>query len=58
MQPFYQDPDGLVTIYNADATYLGFIADEAIELTVTSPPYNLDMSYNGCNCSRSHAGGM
>lgn len=39
--------DELVTIYNADSTYLPFIDDESVDLTVTSPPYNLDMSYNG-----------
>jgi site-specific DNA-methyltransferase (adenine-specific) len=39
--------DELVTIYNADSTYLPCIDDESVDLTVTSPPYNLDMSYNG-----------
>lgn len=45
MNAFYRDD--LVTIYNDDATRLHFITDEAVDLTITSPPYNLDMSYNG-----------
>ena len=45
MQPFYRDE--LATIYNADATHLAWIDDGSIDLTVTSPPYNLDVSYNG-----------
>lgn len=45
MEPFYRG--GLVTIYNADATELAFLGDESVDLTVTSPPYNLDVSYNG-----------
>lgn len=44
-EPFYRDE--LVTIYNADSTYLSFLDDESVDLTVTSPPYNLDVSYNG-----------
>lgn len=45
MEPFYQDD--LVVIYNADATRLEFIENDSIDLVVTSPPYNLDISYNG-----------
>lgn len=45
MEPFYRDD--LVTIYNADATRLEFIDPETVDLVVTSPPYNLDISYNG-----------
>lgn len=43
--PYYQD--SLVTIYNADSTALGFVHDASIDLVVTSPPYNLDVAYNG-----------
>ncbi|HZR98791.1 MAG TPA: DNA methyltransferase, partial [Chloroflexota bacterium] len=45
VEPFYGDE--LVTIYNADATDLAFLPDGSVDLTVTSPPYNLDVSYNG-----------
>jgi site-specific DNA-methyltransferase (adenine-specific) len=43
--PCYQD--GLVTIYTGDSTRLSFLEDESIDLVITSPPYNLDVSYNG-----------
>ena len=36
-----------VAIHNADSTRLGFLADESVDLVVTSPPYNLDVAYNG-----------
>jgi site-specific DNA-methyltransferase (adenine-specific) len=45
LAPHYQDD--LVTIYTGDSTHLAFLADESVDLIVTSPPYNLDMSYNG-----------
>ncbi len=45
VEPYYRDD--LVTIYNSDSTYLPFVGDESVDLTITSPPYNLDMSYNG-----------
>lgn len=45
VEPCYRD--AFVTIYNADSTDLPFVDDGTIDLTVTSPPYNLDMSYNG-----------
>jgi site-specific DNA-methyltransferase (adenine-specific) len=45
VEPFFRDD--LVAIYNADSTHLEFLDNESIDLTVTSPPYNLDMSYNG-----------
>ncbi len=45
MEPYYRDD--LVTIYNTDATHLAFLDDASIDLTITSPPYNLDVSYNG-----------
>jgi site-specific DNA-methyltransferase (adenine-specific) len=43
--PFYQD--GLVTIFAADSTHLDFLDDGAVDLVITSPPYNLDVSYDG-----------
>jgi site-specific DNA-methyltransferase (adenine-specific) len=39
--------DGKVSIYCADSTHLNFLNAESIDIVVTSPPYNLDMSYNG-----------
>ncbi len=45
--PFYEDEK--VTIYCADSTRLSFIPEGAVDLVVTSPPYNLDVSYNGYN---------
>ena len=39
--------DGLVSIYCADSVHLDFLAAESIQLVITSPPYNLDISYNG-----------
>ncbi len=43
--PVYRDP--LVTIYCADSAELSFVPDESVHLVVTSPPYNLDVSYAG-----------
>jgi site-specific DNA-methyltransferase (adenine-specific) len=43
--PFYRDER--VTIYCADSTHLDLVDDASVDLTVTSPPYNLDVSYNG-----------
>jgi site-specific DNA-methyltransferase (adenine-specific) len=43
--PFYRDD--LVAIYCADSTHLDVLGDASIDLVVTSPPYNLDVSYNG-----------
>lgn len=45
MEPFYQE-EGLI-IYHADSTDLAFLPDASVDLTVTSPPYNLDVAYNG-----------
>jgi len=45
VQPYYRDE--LATIYHADSTELAFLPAASIDLTVTSPPYNLDVSYNG-----------
>ena len=44
-KPFYS-ADG-AALYNADSTWLEFLADESVHLVVTSPPYNLDVAYNG-----------
>lgn len=43
--PCYRDE--LVTIYQADSANLAFLADDSVHLVVTSPPYNLDVAYNG-----------
>lgn len=39
--------EGGVTIFQADATSLQFLPDASVHLVVTSPPYNLDVAYNG-----------
>lgn len=41
----YQDEQ--VTIYQADSTELAILDDATVDLIITSPPYNLDVSYNG-----------
>lgn len=43
--PAYSDE--LVTIYQSDSTDLRLLPDESVDLTITSPPYNLAVSYNG-----------
>jgi site-specific DNA-methyltransferase (adenine-specific) len=45
VDPYFRDE--LTTIYRADATHLEFLGDESVDLTITSPPYNLDVGYNG-----------
>jgi site-specific DNA-methyltransferase (adenine-specific) len=45
VSPLYQDD--LVTIYQADSTYLEPIDSESVDLVITSPPYNLDVAYAG-----------
>lgn len=45
MQPYFADD--LTTLYNADVASLEFLEDASVDLTITSPPYNLDVSYNG-----------
>jgi site-specific DNA-methyltransferase (adenine-specific) len=45
VEPFYRDDR--VSIYHGDSTHLPFAGDESVDLTITSPPYNLDVSYNG-----------
>jgi len=41
--PIYHDDT--VTIYQADSTHLDVVGTESVDLIVTSPPYNLDVSY-------------
>src|SRR5262249_48339112 len=41
--PYYFD--NLVKIYDADSTDLSFLADQSVQLVVTSPPYNLGKDY-------------
>ncbi len=43
--PCYRD-EGLA-IYCADSTDLAFLEDGSVDLVVTSPPYNLDVAYDG-----------
>ena len=43
--PYYTDE--LITIHNADSSHLSVLESDSVDLTVTSPPYNLDVSYNG-----------
>jgi site-specific DNA-methyltransferase (adenine-specific) len=43
LQPYYQD--SLVQIFNADSCRLDFLADQSVQLVVTSPPYNLGKDY-------------
>jgi site-specific DNA-methyltransferase (adenine-specific) len=45
VEPFYAE-DGLA-IYQADSTHLAFLSDGSVDLVVTSPPYNLDVAYDG-----------
>jgi site-specific DNA-methyltransferase (adenine-specific) len=45
VEPYYHD--GQVAIFCADSTHLEILDDESIDLIITSPPYNLDVSYNG-----------
>jgi len=45
IEPAYRDD--LVTIYCADSTRLDVLADASVDLVITSPPYNLDVGYNG-----------
>ena len=40
-------PTGNVTIYHNDFLRISTIADDSIDLIVTSPPYNVDIAYEG-----------
>ena len=44
-RPYYEDE--VITIHCADSTRLTVLGDESVDLIITSPPYNLDISYNG-----------
>jgi site-specific DNA-methyltransferase (adenine-specific) len=44
-EPYFQDADDLVTIYQADCTDLSFLKPDSVQLIVTSPPYNLGKDY-------------
>lgn len=46
-EPFYSN--GPINIYNADILKLKSIANNSIDLIVTSPPYNVDIKYNSHN---------
>src|SRR5215218_2445905 len=43
LAPYYHDD--LVAVYHADATDLSFLAEQSVQLIVTSPPYNLGKDY-------------
>ena len=43
-KPFFQETN--ITIINEDVLRTSAIADESIDLIVTSPPYNVDIQYN------------
>jgi site-specific DNA-methyltransferase (adenine-specific) len=43
--PYYLDDKA--TVFDADSAHLDFIQEASVDLVVTSPPYNLDVSYNG-----------
>jgi site-specific DNA-methyltransferase (adenine-specific) len=45
VKPFHRDE--LVTLYHADSSGLAFLADGSVDLTITSPPYNLAVAYDG-----------
>jgi site-specific DNA-methyltransferase (adenine-specific) len=45
VKPVYEDEK--TKIYCADSTRLTFLPDATVDLVVTSPPYNLAISYNG-----------
>lgn len=49
MKPYYTFAPrerSSITIYNADARDLEFLADESIQCAVTSPPYNCGIAYD------------
>jgi len=53
--PYFQDAQRAATIYNADFLKLNAIPAESIDLTVTSPPYNVDINYNSSKDDGSYA---
>lgn len=51
--PVVLDVDG-ITLYNGDFLQLSDIAPRSIDLIVTSPPYNVDLSYSSINDNLSY----
>ncbi len=51
--PVVLDVDG-ITLYNEDVLQLSYIAPRSIDLIVTSPPYNVDVSYSSINDNLSY----
>jgi site-specific DNA-methyltransferase (adenine-specific) len=45
LEPFFES--GSVRIYNADILQIDAIEDDSIDLVVTSPPYGVDIKYQG-----------
>jgi site-specific DNA-methyltransferase (adenine-specific) len=45
MEPYFSAMDGDVRIFNEEFVQSTSIADESIDLAVTSPPYNVDIAY-------------
>jgi site-specific DNA-methyltransferase (adenine-specific) len=52
--PYYHDE--LVDIFNADSTDLSFLADQSIQLVITSPPYNLGKDYGTARDNATYLG--
>jgi site-specific DNA-methyltransferase (adenine-specific) len=44
---FYKVPDGSIIIINDDFLKIDYIKPNSIDLIVTSPPYNVDIEYEG-----------
>mgnify|MGYP005618796695 CR=1 FL=1 len=44
---FYKSPDGSIVIVNDDFLNANYIKPNSIDLIVTSPPYNVDIEYEG-----------
>lgn len=44
---FYRTPDGSVIVINDDFLKVDYIKPNSIDLVVTSPPYNVDIEYEG-----------
>jgi len=44
---FYKTPDGSILIINDDLLSVDYINRDSIDLIVTSPPYNVDIEYEG-----------
>jgi len=44
---FYKTPDGSVIVINDDFLKINYVKPNSIDLIVTSPPYNVDIEYEG-----------